>query len=120
MATQETGIPRREVDVLVHLSDHEAVPQPATFRCCPLGVQFYTPEEVEKYKVLEVKLQVPSPNNDMKEVLCSGVVVHCQEDGETGLYRIWVFFLDVPELVRNHLHCIAKESEFLCPFCENF
>ena len=120
MAIQEMGIPQRNSDVLVHLAGHEAVPQPATFRCCPLGVQFYTPEAVEKYKVLEVKLDIPKDGDETEAVLCSGVVVHCQDDTDTGLHRIWVFFLDVPELVRNHLRCIAKESEFLCPFCENF
>jgi len=111
-----------EKDVLVYCGEGEEVRQPDTFRCCPLGLQFYSKRELPTYRVLE--LQVRVPDRDEKEaptlIDCSGVVVHSQWDPEKNMYRTWVMFADLPEEMRERFRCISKESDFLCPHCENY
>lgn len=112
--TTETGC-----EVLVHVDSDHGVRQPATFRCCPLGVQFYSERQVPQYSILNFTLSIPE-NPHLAKVECSGAVVHCEKLNGDVNYRIWLYFLDLPETARPHLHCFAKEASFLCPFCENF
>jgi hypothetical protein len=120
MIKQEESPPPQEKEVFVVFGQNGAVRQPATFRCCPLGIQFYTQEEVAQYRVVDIKLAVPDSTNLPAEIDCSGVVVHCERMNSSEAYRVWVYFLDLPEPVRGHLQCMAKQSETLCPYCENF
>jgi hypothetical protein len=120
MALQQNTVPDGDSSVFVFLGSDEAIEQPQTFRCCPLGVQFYAPESVEKYRILSIRLQIPGEEQVQAEIECSGIVVYSQQDDSNGLYRTWVYFLDLPEEVRDYIHCAAKDADTLCPFCENF
>lgn len=110
------------LDVTVYLGEEKGVSQPETFRCCPLGVQFYSERELATYEVMEFKLNAPAgvPFIFSGPMTCSGVVVHCQKDIPNDRFRIWLMFLDLPESVRSQLECMGKSGEFLCPHCENF
>jgi hypothetical protein len=119
MEVQVTGSTEKANDIVIHFGDDSPVRQPRNFRCCPLGIQFYTENEIDRYSILDFKINLPS-NPGTKNVNCSGAVVHCDMQESCGLYRIWLYFLDLPEDARPHLHCFAKESNVLCPFCENF
>lgn len=109
-------------EVLVYCGEGEAVPQPESFRCCPLGLQFYSKRELPTYRVLELQIKVPAAEPGGEETLsdCSGVVVHSQYDSERDLYRTWVMFADLPAETRERFRCMSKESNFLCPHCENY
>ncbi len=119
MENQDVVTSEVACDVLVHVGSDEGVKQPDLFRCCPLGVQFYSDNEVDPYSILNFTLNLPD-NPEQDEITCSGAVVHCDQVEGDYKYRIWLYFLDLPENARTHLHCFAKEASFLCPFCENF
>lgn len=120
MAVEQESLVRNEADILVSVDGEEAMKQPATFRCCSLGVQFYSPNEFDLYKVLDITFCLADQPDAPSEIACSGIVVHCQKETASDLFRVWIFFTDMPDSTRNHLHCIAKESNTLCPFCENY
>jgi hypothetical protein len=123
MTVQQENILEEQQDqtVQVFLSNERVVSQPRTFRCCPLGVQFYCQREISCDQILEITLRTPSGNPIPEEIICSGIVVQCcQCNPNEDLYRVWVYFTDIPERVRDQLHCLAKGSKLLCPFCENF
>jgi hypothetical protein len=112
-----------ETHVLVYCGEDESgTPQPELFRCCPLGLQFYSPNDLPSYRVLELQVVVPDEGDrdSGQPVDCLGVVVHSQHDPERDLYRIWVMFADLPEAVRNQFKCLGRNSGFLCPHCENY
>lgn len=97
------------------------VPQPDTFRVCPLGLQFYSKRPLPEFELIEFRVALPDASGRRRAVKCTGVVVHCREDAEhSPLYRVWIKFLDLPEEQRNKIQCFAKQSNFLCPYCENF
>lgn len=106
-------------DVLIIQEDQAPLPQPDTFRCCPLGLQFYSPQELPLYKVLALKVNAPQ-GTGTPAVDCSGIVVHCQHETPQDRYRVWVLFSDLPEATRKQLKCIANACELKCPHCENF
>jgi hypothetical protein len=107
-------------EVLVFCGDEGGVRQPDTFRCCPLGLQFYSPKELPSYQVLEFKVKAPSDAAAGVPVDCSGVVVHSQYEDKRGMYRVWVAFLDLDEGVRRGLECFAKDAKLTCPHCMNY
>lgn len=107
--------------VTVVLDGQESVRQPACFRLCPLGLQFYSPKALPEFEVVEFTLNIPARGGSKEEVVnCSGVVVHCRQEKDSALFRVWVKFVDLPESKRKRLQCVAETSDFLCPFCENF
>jgi hypothetical protein len=106
-------------DVTVFVGNAPGIEQPDLFRCCPLGCQFYSKDEIEKYKVMEIDLEVPRNGNNEK-ITCSGVIVHSKPEEKNTRYRIWMYFLDLPEDIKKSLHCIAKDAGTICPFCQNF
>lgn len=110
----------RQVTVFVGAGN--GVAQPDTFRCCPLGVQFYADRELPTYEVLEIEIQAPSGNGASLPVplKCSGVIVHCQKDLRGDRHRVWLMFLDIAEDARRQLQCFGKTGDFLCPHCENY
>ncbi len=107
-------------DVLVYCGEGEGVRQPDDFRCCPLGLQFYTERELPSYELMDLSLQLPGSGGETSSLNCTGVVVYSQLEPQSGMHRVWVAFLDVPESVRTNLRCLAEDSSFLCPHCENF
>ncbi|MDZ4200476.1 MAG: hypothetical protein U1E27_14470 [Kiritimatiellia bacterium] len=109
-------------EVTVFVGSDQGVSQPETFRCCPLGVQFYSDKELPAYEVMEFKLQTPPEGelNFLASLECAGVVVHCQKNPGEKRYRVWLLFLDLPENVRSRLHCFGKNGGTLCPHCENY
>lgn len=120
MAVQEQSPTQSRLPVLVYLGGDHAVEQPASFRCCPLGVQFCSREQVGQYDIVDVKVRVPQGAGMTDEVSCSGIVVRCERETDPAMFRVVIYFLDPPEAVRNHLHSIAKDSDLLCPYCANF
>ncbi len=112
----------RKTPVTVITDDGDPVPQPKSFQFCPLGLQFYSRKELSECSLLEFKLNIPGDHGRPDEITCSGLVVNCREEPshKDSPYRIWVKFLDLPEAARDRIHCVAKSSDFLCPFCENF
>jgi hypothetical protein len=115
----KTASPKEPVTVV--LNGVESVRQPACFRLCPLGLQFYAPKDIPQFELVELNVHIPGKNGSPEEdVVCSGVVVHSQADKESGLFRVWVKFVDLPDEKRKRLQCVAENSDFLCPYCENF
>jgi hypothetical protein len=106
--------------VEVHLNGDGAIMQPNTFRCCPLGLQFYAKKELPDYRVLHLKVEENDGADRPFMIDCNGVVVHSQFESERNMYRIWVVFMDVEQETRDRLHCIARENDTLCPHCMNF
>lgn len=94
--------------------------QPETFRCCPLGIQFYSREKLTPYRMLEVSLKFPSESAGGEAVKCSGVVVHCRKTLSSDLYRVWVMFSDLSQDIRDKLKCMSHDAQVKCPHCENF
>ncbi|MGD9873442.1 MAG: hypothetical protein AB7T27_04145 [Kiritimatiellia bacterium] len=109
---------RRDVSVCIDQSD--CFNQPGTFRCCPLGMQFYSDQQMEEELILEVALDIPGEGKTHQKVSCSGVVVQSVLDNPRNAYRNWVYFIDLAPGIKEQLQCFAKESKLLCPFCENF
>jgi hypothetical protein len=106
--------------VLVFCGDTKGVRQPEHFRCCPLGLQFYSRRKLDTFSILDFRLDAPSRGGRPSSVTCSGVVVQCQRSKPGPMYRTWVMFLDLPESIRRKLKCVAHMSDTLCPHCENF
>ncbi len=106
--------------VTVVLGRNQQVKQPATFRICPLGIQFYSPRAMPEFDVVEFTIHVPGRNGSGEAVQVTGVVVHCRPEKGDDSYRIWIKFLDLPESKRKRIECFAKSAETLCPYCENF
>ena len=106
-------------EVLVYASCPQGIKQPGTFRCCPLGVQFYSHSDIPMYSVMEIKLDFPVEDQTVP-IDCSGVVVYSEFDKKSGMYRIWVTFLDLDEEKKKRLKCLGKCTETLCPHCENY
>ena len=109
---------RREVTVFVDQDQPTA--QPATFNLCPLGVQFYTSQPMEEFKLLELDVDVSDEQGHPRKPTCKGAVVRCQREPEPDRYRIWVKFIDLPEGSRESIRCAAKNGQHLCSYCENF
>lgn len=107
--------------IQVKLNSTPAVLQPnETFRVCPLGLQFYSPKKLPDFRVMDFRMQVAPGTGGAEDVSCSGVVVHCQKEKDSGLYRVWVKFLDLAEDKSARLQCAAKNADAICPHCENF
>jgi hypothetical protein len=110
----------KDPPVTVFMGDGDAVHQPRTFRLCPLGMQFYSRTPMDECCLLEFKLDLPRPHRKPETISCCGIVVNCRCEKEPSLFRVWIKFLDLPPPAQHRLSCLAKSSEYLCPFCENF
>ena len=105
--------------VEVFLDEHATVVQPELFRVCPLGLQFYASRPVPEFTTLSFNMKIGTADGAAEEVSCSGVVVHCRHEKETGFYRVWVKFLDLPDAKNARIKCIARDAKLSCPHCEN-
>ncbi len=111
----------RDDGVLVYCGDHDALKQPSTFQFCPLGVQLYTRQPIPEFEVLEFKIDVPAENNDTRELVCTGIVVHCRlEEENADLYRVWIKFIDLSPDACDAIQNVSREKKHICPFCRNF
>ena len=107
--------------VAVQVGRQAAVVQPGEkFRVCPLGVQFYSPKKLADFAVMDFNMQVPQAGGKPTSVNCSGVVVHCQKEKDSKLFRVWVKFLDLPEESSANLQCAVESADAICPHCENY
>ena len=112
---------RAKKKVTVFLDDQQSVEQPASFRLCPLGIQFFSPKEIPEFEIMEFAITLPAEGKlKEKKVNASGVVVNCKPEEGASQYRIWIKFLGLQDSVRDRIQCLAKSSKFLCPYCENF
>ena len=98
----------------------EEVAQPMGFRCCPLGVQYYSKEPVEEFATLEMDIEVPTESGELETIPCHGAVVHCEQTDNSGMYRVWVLFVDLDKDVRDRLECMSSEKGLRCVHCMNF
>jgi len=110
----------KQTPIHVKLGKQNVVQPNETFRVCPLGLQFYTPKKVEHFRVMDFKMNVAAANGGTTEVACAGVVVHCQQEKDSKLYRVWVKFMDLAKDKGDALKCAAKDADAICPHCENF
>jgi len=108
-------MPQHEIIVC---QENDSTPQPDAFRCCPLGVQFYSKKDLPTYQVMELKLAPPGAKTDPLDV--NGVVVHSQLDPKYNLYRIWIIFVDLPDEIKKRLTCLSQDAHTLCSHCQNF
>ncbi len=106
------------VDVVLDSGD--VVSQPCSFRACPLGMQFYTCNDVAQYRVLNLEIDIPGPNGSSEKLACTGVVVLSRFDDDYSMYRVWLIYIDLDDDVRNMLTCTSKENNLLCPHCMNY
>ncbi|HBA82910.1 MAG TPA: hypothetical protein DCZ95_02335 [Verrucomicrobia bacterium] len=110
---------KQPVDLFIGNND-EAVHQPDSFRVCPLGMQLTSPRSIPAFEILSFTIDVPEDNGQLRQIDCCGVVVNCQPEKDSELFRIWIKFIDMTEKDRQSIHQIAKTSKHLCPYCENF
>jgi hypothetical protein len=107
--------------VAVQVGRQPSVLQPGEkFRVCPLGVQFYSPTKLADFAVMDFQMQVAQTGAAPATVSCSGVVVHCQKEKDSSLYRVWVKFMDLAKEASANIKCAAKSADAICPHCENF
>lgn len=107
-------------DVLVFCGEEDPDPQPETFRCCPLGVQFYSKTALPQFRLLDLNLKAPDEGKEPVDIRCRGVVVHSQLDTKSELHRIWVLFTNLKPDVAARLKCTSKQNNLKCPHCVNF
>jgi len=106
--------------VMLFTGGENAVEQPQGFRVCPLGVQFYSPQEMAECTIHECELALPTEDEGTERIRCCGIIAACHRDGDHSMYRIWMKFLDLPDKARDRIECMVQSTEFLCPYCENF
>ncbi|MBP7274902.1 MAG: hypothetical protein KBA51_01720 [Kiritimatiellae bacterium] len=90
------------------------------FRCCPLGVQFYSHKEIPLYRVMQLDMHLPESGGDNPTFQVTGIVVQSQFDPARDQYRMWILFTDLPDSVAARLKCVSKETAAQCPHCMNF
>ena len=106
--------------VVVSLDKAGDAMQPDSFRCCPLGLQFYSRKKLDIYKVMKMDLQVPGRAKTKGTFAAEGVVVHAQYDEKQSMYRTWIMFTDLPDEAASRLKCMTKKTGLQCPHCENY
>lgn len=111
--------PRKNVYVF-HGDDGQAVQQPNSFQLCPLGLQVFNRREVPLYELMEFTMEIPGAAGAAEHFTCTCLVVNCQFDEPSGLYRLWMKFLDMPESACSKIHQLTRTSKYLCPYCVNF
>lgn len=90
------------------------------FRCCPLGVQFYSRKEIPLYRIMQMDLHLPGSKGDDPSFQATGIVVQSQFQQGRDQYRVWILFTDLPDSVAARLKCVSKETATQCPHCMNF
>ncbi|MCX7819667.1 MAG: hypothetical protein N2652_10770 [Kiritimatiellae bacterium] len=113
---ESTAVP----EILVCWDQEETAQDRRGFRCCPLGVQFYTRRPLAMFKILMLDLCLPDGAGQEQRAKCEGIVVHTAPDTARGLHRIWVLFTNMPEEFRRRLQCWSKEAGTQCPHCMNY
>ena len=96
--SERMSIPIKEAatcrrDIVVIAKDQEPARQPNTFQFCPLGVQCYCHDKMDEYKVVDFNMQLPADDGSTEEIDCSGIVVACNQDKHSALYRVWIKFV---------------------------
>jgi hypothetical protein len=90
------------------------------FRCCPLGVQFYSRRELPLYRVMQMDLQLPDGTGEEKAFTATGIVVQSQFHASRREHRVWIMFTDLPDSAAARLKCVSKETGVQCPHCMNY
>ena len=119
-STKDKLVPRPDSTTVI-LNNKHRVKQPATFRLCPLGLQFYSVKKLPEFELVEFKMEVPAKKGRKQvKVDVSGVVVNCRPEKESKQYRVWIKFVGLQESIRKHIRGLAKTCKTLCPYCENY
>lgn len=90
------------------------------FRCCPLGVQFYSRKKLPLYRVMQLDLHLPGAAGAHNAFQATGVVVESKRVPDRKQYRVWIMFTDIPDSVAAQLKCVSKETATQCPHCMNY
>lgn len=109
-------------DIIIFSDEDEGQPQPANFRLCPLGVQYYAVQPLNECSLIELTLTLAGDERDSADAIrCTGFVAQCCEpQNGDRLYRIWVKFMDLAPQIEERLRSICAECDLKCPFCQNF
>ena len=118
LSASQAGAERKSVTVI--LDQDKKIKQPGHFRVCPLGMQMCSDKMIPEYEVMDCRFDLSDLGGAQEEINCCGVVVNCQQEKNSSMYRIWVKFLDLPEKTQQSIQKLAKHSKLLCPYCENF
>ena len=106
-------------DVYVYCGEDEVVRQPGTIQFGPTGVQIYNRKNFPMYELIEFTMELSSDKPE-DAIRCTGIVANTEFDSVSGLYRIWMQFLDLPTSACERVHAITRTSKDLCPFCKNY
>lgn len=90
------------------------------FRCCPLGVQFYSRRDISLYQMMELHLNFPAGSEENGTFDATGIVVQSVYDEKRKLHRLWIMFTDLSDSAVAKLRCVSKESGTQCPHCVNY
>ncbi len=114
---------RKNEDVLVYQASERAIKQPDTFQLCELGLQFYAISPLPECRLLDLEFVLPLQESEeaAETIQCTGVVVQCMESNNgTDLYRVWVKFIDLPDVTAKRIREFTVSRHLTCPFCANF
>ena len=102
--------------ILLSVGGNDCIPQPATFRLCPLGAQFYTDRPLREFDLMTMTIQTPGSAEPVEH---TGAIIRCEDSGtREGRYRIWIKFLDNPLQTCDQIACDAHDDHTRCCFCE--
>lgn len=113
---------RGNSEVLVYQGETNAIRQPETFQFCALGLQLYTPDPLPECHLLDLQFALPTDDGmDEEETIhCTGMVAQCSAPSNgTGMYRVWIKFLDLPEEKVQRIRQFTTSRNFTCPWCAN-
>ncbi|MFH0880911.1 MAG: PilZ domain-containing protein [Lentisphaerota bacterium] len=83
-------------------------------------MQLCSEKQMPEFEVIDFKIDLSDTSNEQKSIDCCGVVVNCQQEKGSSMYRVWVKFMDMSEKDQESIRKMAKHSRLLCPYCENF
>ena len=66
-------------------------------------MEFVSDKAFDPFQVLELDLDIPSPEHFCSHFSCSGVVVECEPVAVSGRFRITLLFLDLPDCARKRI-----------------
>lgn len=102
--------------ILLSVGGQDCISQPASFRLCPQGAQFYTDQPLREFDLMTMTIQTPDSAEPVEH---TGAIIRCEDSGNRKYrYRIWIKFLDHPLQTCDQVQCDAHDDHTQCCFCE--